>query len=147
MADQDINRDQLVRPSDITKSLSHNTKTSSHQVSATTDQLEQLSNTCPSAELANRNGRNTEIEQSVPPGTPQIVSSYFPPSRSPYTSTSRQVPTTTSGKDRIPSMLDIVNAGYQRRINHRHHAHSANRYQCIQSDDESDNEDNTTPIV
>ena len=42
-------------------------------------------------------------------------------------------------------MLDIVNAGYQRRTNNRHIAHIANRYQCLVSDDESDNDDNIKP--
>ena len=128
MANPDITPDQIVHLSDTPKLLFHDTRNDSHQVSTTRDPLEQLPNIYPADVLTNRNKRNTDIAQSVPLGAPQIVSSYFEPTRPLYTSNSRRVPTTTPGKNTIPSMLDIVNAGYQRRINNRPISHLANRY-------------------
>jgi len=120
------------------------TKNDSHQVSITNNLREQFSNIYPADVLTNRYEKNKEIALSVPPGTQQIASSYFPPSRYPYKSTSLLVPTTTSGKNTILS--DIVNAGYQRHINNRHQAH-ANRYQCLTSDDESEEDENIKQTV
>jgi len=145
MATQDITPDQIVHLSDIPELLVHNTRTDSHQVSTTNDLLQQLPKIYPTDVLTARNEINTGIEQSVPPGTPQTVSPYSAPTKTPNMSTSRGVPTITPGKSTIPSMLDIVNAGYQRRLKNKHIAHIANRYHCFVSVDESDNHDNREP--
>ena len=44
-------------------------------------------------------------------------------------------------------MFDIVNAGYERRLNYRHQAHHANRYHCFSSDGDTDTDEEIKQTV